>query len=56
MFTNTLVLGSSVRDDIPFVRYLDQIKKDCLRAFDKQDYPFDAFVEKLGIEPSRKLI
>ncbi|MBI9089226.1 MAG: amino acid adenylation domain-containing protein [Desulfobacterium sp.] len=52
MFTNTLVLGSNVRGDIPFDHYLDQVKKDCLKAFDNQDYPFDAFVEKLGLEPS----
>ncbi|MCP4117660.1 MAG: amino acid adenylation domain-containing protein [Desulfobacteraceae bacterium] len=51
MFGNTLALRSSVRDEITFVRCLDQVKKDCLKAFDNQDYPFDALVEKLGLEP-----
>lgn len=50
MFTNTLTLRSCVREDISFARYLDQVKKNCLEAFDNQDYPFDALVDKLGGE------
>lgn len=52
MFSNTLVLRSSVQGNTPFSGFLDQIKKECLNAFDHQDYPFESFVEKLGLERS----
>jgi amino acid adenylation domain-containing protein len=47
MFVNTLVLRNSPRGDWSFKRFLADVKKRTLKAFDNQDYPFEDLVEKV---------
>jgi amino acid adenylation domain-containing protein len=48
-FVNTLVIQSQPRGDKTFSRFLEEVKKDTLAAYENQEYPFDEMVDKLNI-------
>ncbi|MCY8823359.1 non-ribosomal peptide synthetase [Bacillus atrophaeus] len=52
VFINTLAIRSSVKGDLSFREYLEDVKEKVLSAFDHQDYPFQMLVEKLDVERS----
>jgi len=47
LFFNTLAIRSNPQPELPFNRYLENIKHLTLSAFENQDYPFDRLVETL---------
>jgi len=47
MFVNTLALRNYPTPSTPFDRFLREVKKRILDAFDNQDYQFDDLVEKV---------
>ena len=47
MFVNTLPLRNFPVGDKSFLGFLEEVKKDALKAFEYQDYQFDQLVEKL---------
>ncbi|RFB34921.1 amino acid adenylation domain-containing protein [Brevibacillus sp. VP] len=49
MFINTLPMRNYPQDSKTFAEFFTEIKIRTLQAFDHQDYPFDALVEKLKI-------
>ncbi len=50
MFVNTLPLRITVKDDIPFAQFLQQVKKLLLQAMENQEYPFEDLVEHLELQ------
>ena len=48
MFVNTLPLRNRLDGDQTFTRFLEEVKKNTLTAFENQDYPFDRLVETMG--------
>jgi amino acid adenylation domain-containing protein len=55
MCTNTLVMRNELAADQSFSRFLDEVKKSCLAAFDHQDYPFELLIKRLNLkrDPAR---
>ncbi|MCP5105651.1 MAG: non-ribosomal peptide synthetase, partial [bacterium] len=55
MFVNTLALRNYPCGDKTFARFLEDVRKRTLDAFDNQDYQFDELVETLRLrrDPSR---
>ncbi|WP_445013544.1 amino acid adenylation domain-containing protein [Paenibacillus oleatilyticus] len=49
MFVGTLALRSYPAGEKTFLEYLQEIKGMTLEAFEHQDYPFEALVEKVGV-------
>jgi len=49
MFVNTLALRNRPEKDRSFSEFLHVLKQNTLHAFDNQEYPFEALVEKLNI-------
>ncbi|MCP4151761.1 MAG: non-ribosomal peptide synthetase, partial [bacterium] len=49
MFVNTLPLRNTPGGDKKFPEYLKKIKKNSLRAFENQEYPFEDLVDKLAV-------
>ncbi|MCP5049141.1 MAG: amino acid adenylation domain-containing protein, partial [bacterium] len=47
IFVNTLGLRNFPVPDKQFVDFLDQVKENCLQAFDHQDYQFENLVETI---------
>ncbi|MGD2090339.1 MAG: amino acid adenylation domain-containing protein [Candidatus Aminicenantes bacterium] len=47
IFLNTLVLRNQPRQDKPFREFLKEVKKNTLKAYENQDYPFEELVEKV---------
>lgn len=47
LFVNTLVLRSRPRGELTFAEYLEQVRGECLAAFENQDYQFEDLVERL---------
>ncbi|MFC2146676.1 amino acid adenylation domain-containing protein, partial [Acidobacteriota bacterium] len=50
MFVNTLAIRTFVPGTKTFTRYLQDVKKVTLNAFEKQDYPFEDLIEKAAVE------
>jgi hypothetical protein len=47
VFLNTLAVKNNPYDSLTFVRFLQQVKENALRAYENQDYQFEELVEKL---------
>jgi len=47
MFVNTLAIPCHINSELPYNRFLEQIKNKLLQAFDFQDFPFEELVEKV---------
>lgn len=50
MFVNTLPIRNRIEKDMTIKNVVEQVKKNCLSAYDHQEYPFDDLVIKLGID------
>jgi amino acid adenylation domain-containing protein len=50
IFLNTLPLRNFPKPDKTYRQFLKEVGKNCLRAFDNQDYPFDRLIEDLNIK------
>ncbi|MFH1539621.1 MAG: aminotransferase class III-fold pyridoxal phosphate-dependent enzyme, partial [bacterium] len=50
MFANTVVTRGRPAGTMSFSAFLDEVKRDSLKAYDNFDYPFENFVEMLGIK------
>lgn len=50
MFVNMLAVRSFPRGEKPFKRFLAEIKENCLRAYDNQDFPLEMLVDKLAAQ------
>ncbi len=50
MFVNMLAMRNNVRGDHTFWRFLKEVRKNVLHAFDNQEYQFDDLVIALGLE------
>jgi amino acid adenylation domain-containing protein len=55
MFVNTLALRNFPHKDKKFTDFFHEVKKNTLKAFENQDYPFDDLVDKVAAnrEPGR---
>jgi hypothetical protein len=49
MFVNTLAIRNRPRGDCSLAEFLQEVKHNCLSAYENQDYPFDRLIEKLNI-------
>ncbi len=49
MFVNMVPMRNLPQQGKTFTRFLEEVKKNALDAFDNQDYPFDLLVEKLDM-------
>ncbi len=49
-FANTVVINSTLNDDMDFMQLLEQVKAASLNAFANQDIPFDFVVDSLGVK------
>ncbi|RXE59147.1 non-ribosomal peptide synthetase [Acetivibrio mesophilus] len=50
MFVNTLPLRNFPEGNKTFSNFLDEVRRDTLRAYQNQDYQFEQLVEKLGVK------
>ncbi|UCH95478.1 MAG: amino acid adenylation domain-containing protein [Candidatus Aminicenantes bacterium] len=50
MFVNTLALRNYPLGEKTFAEFLAQVKKNTIKAFDNQEYPFEDLVEKVALE------
>jgi amino acid adenylation domain-containing protein len=50
MFVNTLALRNFPHHNISFKKFLRQLKKSCLEAFDHQEYQFEDLVDTLEVK------
>lgn len=50
MFVNTLAMRNYPNQNISFLEFLEQVKETSLKAFNNQDYQFDALVRKLDLK------
>ena len=50
VFLNTLAVKNNPSDALTFVRFLEQVKENALRAYENQDYGFEELVEKLELK------
>jgi amino acid adenylation domain-containing protein len=53
LFVNTVLIRTSIKDDMSFCEYLDTVKNEAYDAFARQEVPFDLLVTKLN--PKREL-
>jgi tyrocidine synthetase-3 len=49
MFVNTLSIRSTPEENKTFLQFLQEVKETLFQAYEHQNYPFDALVEKLGL-------
>ncbi|NGT50294.1 amino acid adenylation domain-containing protein, partial [Clostridium perfringens] len=49
MFVNTLVMRNIVNADKSYYNFLKEVKKNCIEAYENQDYQFDDLVKILDI-------
>jgi len=49
MFVNTLVMRNYPQNNITIEAFLSEVKKNAIKAYENQDYPFEELVEKLNI-------
>lgn len=50
MFVNTLAMRNYPEGTKTFRAFLEEVKRNALRAYENQDYQFDALVEKLDVK------
>jgi amino acid adenylation domain-containing protein len=50
VFLNTLAVKNNPSDGLTFIRFLEQVKENALRAYENQDYGFEELVEKLELK------
>ncbi|QUI23832.1 amino acid adenylation domain-containing protein [Vallitalea pronyensis] len=50
MFVNTVIMINQPISDLTFKTFLQEVKTNCLHAFENQDYQFETLVEKLNLE------
>ncbi|MCP5109194.1 MAG: amino acid adenylation domain-containing protein, partial [bacterium] len=50
MFVNTLALRNRPAGGTSFAKFLQEVKKRTLEAFENQDYPFEDLVEKVSVK------
>ena len=49
MFVNTLALKSNINTSDSFLKFLGNVKENCIQAFSHQEYPFDELVKNLDL-------
>ncbi|MGF7533043.1 amino acid adenylation domain-containing protein [Bacillus mexicanus] len=49
MFVNTLAMRNYPEKGKTFTQYLSEVKENALKAYENQDYPFEALVDQLNI-------
>lgn len=49
MFVNTLAMRNYPAKEKTFSQYLAEVKENALKAYEHQDYPFEALVDQLNI-------
>ncbi|MCO4850630.1 non-ribosomal peptide synthase/polyketide synthase [Bacillus vallismortis] len=49
MFVNTLAMRNHPEKGKTFTQYLSEVKENALKAYEHQDYPFEALVDQLDI-------
>ena len=47
MFVSTLAIRNRPEGEKTFGEFLQEVKKNCIKAFENQDYPFEELVEKV---------
>jgi len=50
-FVNTLAIRNYPQGEKTFAEFLQEVKHNALKAYENQDYQFEALVDKLGIDP-----
>jgi acyl transferase domain-containing protein/acyl carrier protein len=50
MFVNTLPIRNRLHKNMPFIKFLEEVKNSSLSAFENQDYPLDELVIDLGLQ------
>ncbi|WP_229521544.1 non-ribosomal peptide synthetase [Paenibacillus monticola] len=50
MFVNMVVMNNQPEVSLTFSKFLEQVKRNTLAAFDHQDFPFEELVDKLKIQ------
>jgi hypothetical protein len=53
LFVNTLALRNFPREDLTFKEFLSELQARTLASFDNQEYPFEALIDELKMEPDR---
>lgn len=57
-FVNPLILRADLSEDMPFTRFLKQVRRTVIQALKHQDYPFERLAEDLrpSWDPGRSLL
>jgi hypothetical protein len=50
LFVNMLAIRSHIQEEKTFPEFLEEVKKNTLKAYENQDYQFEELVKKLGLE------
>jgi len=50
MFVNMIAIRSFPVGDKTFAQYLEEVREDCLKAYENQEYQYEELVEKLSIK------
>jgi amino acid adenylation domain-containing protein len=50
LFANMIALKNMVDEDLPFDRFLEDVKRNALDAYDNQDFQFDELVQVLKVK------
>ena len=50
MFVNTLAIRNFPNGEKTFLHFLDEVKENLLKAYENQEYPFEALVEKAHVK------
>jgi hypothetical protein len=50
LFVNMLAVRSHIQENKTFADFLEEVKKNTLKAYENQDYQFEELVKKLGLE------
>ncbi|MBU3108710.1 non-ribosomal peptide synthetase, partial [Clostridium gasigenes] len=49
MFVNTLAIREKPESEKSFLKFVDEVKESCLKAYENQEYPFEELVEEVQI-------
>ncbi|MEX3622783.1 amino acid adenylation domain-containing protein, partial [Viridibacillus arvi] len=49
MFVNTLAFRNEPREEGAYLEFLEEVKENCLKAYENQNYQFEELVEKLNL-------
>lgn len=50
VFVNTLAIRNYPKADVSFGEFIRRVKENSLEAFENQEYPFEAIIEKLNVK------